>query len=227
MLIFSHPQSSTPSSARVRTTRAIVALATAIATSSGCAVSGTPVSEIGATATGTDGPVAGSGTVRQTDAEGNRLPFATSFPRRWNSGNDGSTYEPCTSATTKILLDAGLDPLSVKDAATVDFQTARGCRWKYSERLATLTQTVGNASDLAAYKSEQSTAAVWNSDIRIDGRVVAVSTEPDGRICDTYVESGTAIVVTTAYFNHNRPPINEICDKAIAFTRATIDQMPE
>ncbi|MFF0708261.1 DUF3558 domain-containing protein [Gordonia sputi] len=228
MLTFSHPQISARSSAQLRKTLATVALTAATTLFTGCGVSGTPTPDAGSTAIGTSATVSDNETVRQTDAQGHSLPFTTTFPRRWNSGNDGTSYEPCTSATTDILRDAGLDPLSVRDAATVDFQTARGCKWKYSgRRLASLSQTVGNSSDLATYKSKQSTAVTWNDDIRINGRLVAVSTEPDGRICDTYVESGTAVVVTSTYFNHGRPPINEICDKAIAFTRATIDQMPE
>ncbi|WP_331436340.1 DUF3558 family protein [Gordonia sp. w5E2] len=227
-LTFSHSRIPAHNSAQLPKTLATVALITATTLFTGCAVSGTPAPDVGSTAIGTNTTVTDHETVRQTDAKGHSLPFVTTFPRRWNSGNDGTSYEPCTSATTDILRDAGLDPLSVRDAATVDFQTARGCKWKYSgRRLASLSQTVGNSSDLATYKSKQSTAVTWNADIRVDGRLVAVSTEPDGRICDTYVESGTAIVVTSTYFNHDRPPIDEICDKAIAFTRATIDQMPE
>ena len=228
MLTFSHPQISARSSAQLRTTLAITAFAAATTLFTGCAVSGTSTPDAGRTVISTDTIVTDDETVRQIDAEGRALPFTTTFPRRWNTGNDGTSYEPCTSATTDILRDAGLDPLSVKDAATVDFQTARGCKWKYSDRrLASLSQTVGNSSDLSTYKRDQSTAVTWNNDIRMNGRLVAVSTEPDGRICDTYVESGTAIVVTSAYFNHDRPPLDQICDKAIAFTRATIDQMPE
>ncbi|WP_083835903.1 DUF3558 family protein [Gordonia otitidis] len=204
----------------------ILTLLLATAATCGCQTSGSPKAELTAENLLVSTEVSSS--IRQTDAGGRTLPFTTKFPRRWNSGNDGTPYEPCTAATTGILRDTGLEPNSVEDAAAADFQTARGCRWRFVDtRLASLSQTVGNSADLDAYKRRHSSSVSWHDDLAVSGRIVAVSTEPDQRVCDTYVQTGSAIVVTTTHFSYKPPPISEICDKAIAFTRATIDQMPE
>ncbi len=166
--------------------------------------------------------------VRQTDDAGRRLPFTTGFPRRWSNGNDGTTYEPCTAANTSTLQSAGLDPLSVKDAAIADHQTARGCRWSYTgSTFHSLTQIVGNNGPLHEYKLKKSTSFVWRPDTSINMRLVAVGSVPELGECTAMVDSGRAIVFTRMSAYSDPPPIDEICDKAIAFTRATIDQMPE
>ncbi|UEA60887.1 DUF3558 domain-containing protein [Gordonia otitidis] len=167
-------------------------------------------------------------TVRQSDDSGQNLPFATRFPRRWNSGNDGTPYEPCTAADSTLLETAGLQASSVKDAASVDFQTARGCTWDYKDyELASLSQTVGDSRGLDVYKQNRRTDTTWLGDIEVSTRPVALGVSRDETGCGTYLESGNSIVATSALFIYKPPPISEICDKAIAFTRATIDQMPE
>ncbi|MCM3894057.1 MULTISPECIES: DUF3558 family protein [Gordonia] len=179
-----------------------------------------PTSSIGATPS--------TNTIRQTDDHGRSLPFSTKFPRRWSNGNDGTTYEPCTAATESILIANSLDPRSARDAAAADHQTARGCMWSLSDRnLASLSQFVGNQPDLDTYKQMNAQFVTWRADISMSGRRVAVSTTPSIPECTTFVRSGDAIVVTDLSISIDAPPINEICDKAIAFTRATIDQMPE
>lgn len=166
--------------------------------------------------------------IRQNDDAGRRLPFTTKFPRRWSNGNDGTAYEPCTAASPLILADSFLDPSSVRDAATADHQTARGCRWTFTiPGHSSLSQIVGNQPPLDTYKVNYSESLNWDKDMRIDDRRVAVGSSPDLFDCATFVQSGTAIVVTRVSTFGEPPPIAEICDKAIAFTRATIDQMPE
>ncbi|MGV9478297.1 DUF3558 family protein [Gordonia aichiensis] len=203
---------------------AIVAILVLSSTSCN-AVEGTPIATAeDSTFSSTTSPIG----PRQTDAKGRPLPFSTRFPQRWSKGNDGTSYEPCTAATSAILVANGLDPSSARDAAAADHQTARGCNWSFVDRrLATLSQIVGNQPKLDVYKKNNSTSVAWMSDISAADRRVAVGVTPSISECATFVQSGSAIVVTSAMFVHNPPPIAEICDKAIAFTRATIDQMPE
>ena len=166
--------------------------------------------------------------VRQTDDAGRHLPFTTTFARRWSNGNDGTTYEPCTAATTEILSTNHLDPDSVKDAAIADHQTARGCRWSTNAyESAYLSQIVGNQPQLDIYKQRQDGFVAWLPDIAMGDRRAAVGSSPSATDCTTFVQSGEAIIATRASVNISPPPINKLCDKAIAFTRATIDQMPE
>ncbi|NMO04308.1 DUF3558 family protein [Gordonia sp. TBRC 11910] len=155
-----------------------------------------------------------------------QLPFASTFPNRWNQGNDGTEYEPCVAVTGAVAERLGLDPASIEDAATVDHQTARGCRWRDHEKSPwSVSQIVGNQASLAAYKS-QNRSLTWRPDLEISGRQVAVS-EINSTTCVTHVQSSGAGVSTLAqYISANAPPIDEICDRAIAFTRATIDKMP-
>ena len=164
--------------------------------------------------------------VRQFDAEGRSLPFRTAFPRRWNSGNDGTTYEPCTAVTADDLSIAGADPASVRDAALVDFQTARGCIWFTRSGEGTIGQTVGNHPSLDSYIRKQQGTFDWKPEFRVGGRRVGLATWGVST-CGTYVESGAAIIATTATGLRNPPQLEQICDKVVAFTRATIDQMPE
>ena len=172
-------------------------------------------------------PSSGSA-VRQTDANGHPLPFTNVFPRRWSNGNDGTAYEPCTAASSEILSANDLDPASVRDAAIADHQTARGCRWSVlGQSSAYISQIVGNQPALEAYKLQQDEMVHWLPNTSIGGRTAAVGSSPLATDCTTFVESGEAIVATRASVNISPPPISEICDKAIAFTRATIDQIPE
>lgn len=166
--------------------------------------------------------------IRQTDDNGQPLPFQTTFPNRWNSGNDGTPYEPCTAASPTLLRALDLDPTSVQDAASADFQTARGCGWRaQSSSRATIDQFVGNQPRLKIYKEQQTATKNWQPDIAISGRTVAVANDPTSPMCDTFVESANALVITSAAVYDAGTSLPQICDKAIAFTRATIDQMPE
>lgn len=200
-------------------------LAAALFCIAGCQIHGQPhpefIGDFPSTRVSDDG-------IRQTDDNGVALPFLTQFPRRWNSGNNGTSYEPCTEANADALTSVGLLPRSARDAASADFQTARGCVWKFAQfDYATLSQTVGNSPGLDAYKAQYSASVRWRGETQISYRRVAIGGSPGGETCETFVSSGRAIVVASAYFAVNPPPIAEICDKAIAFTRATIDQMPE
>lgn len=166
---------------------------------------------------------------RQTDAQGQKLPFETQFFERWNKGNDGTEYEPCTAATSTILETVGFDPQTVEDAATVDGQTARGCNWDALPPLGSslnVGQTVGNSQSLVAYKKKNSAAANWHTDLLIQGREVGVMDQGAGG-CLTYVQSGGSGVVTAVLsIGINAISIQAQCDKAIEFTSVTISRIP-
>nr|WP_245551737.1 DUF3558 family protein [Gordonia hirsuta] len=157
------------------------------------------------------------------------LPFDSFFTRRWNTGNDGTTYEPCLAIRGSALEALGISAGTVSDAAGSDGQTARGCYWEYhptDEGLWAVSQTVGNSDNLVDYKDKYQDR-YWLDDIRIDGRVVGISQSKHLIECLTYVQSGRAGVTTTVI--HHRSPrtsITEVCDRAIAFTEATITKMP-
>lgn len=168
---------------------------------------------------------------RQTDANGTSLPFITSFDRRWNSANDGTIYEPCTALAGDQLAELGIDATSVRDAAGTNGQTARGCAWRYSAKSqfadATVTQIVGNSVGLDEEKQRESgDLDRWLSDIQLDGRVVGTHQDLRAGTCETYVQSGAAGVSTLVLPRIDQSPIDEVCDRAIAFTKATIDKMP-
>lgn len=171
-------------------------------------------------------------TVRQLDANGQRLPFTTDFANRWNRANDGTEYEPCTALTDGQLEALGVAPSTVGDSAGTNGQTARGCYWVYAQRESewewTVTQIVGNSPSLGSDKRrKRSSFDIWMDDIEIEGRTVGLHRLRDGRDCDTYVQSGRA-AVTTLVIRHGPPghPIEEICARAIEFTKATIGKMP-
>lgn len=170
--------------------------------------------------------------IRQTDDLGNRLPFETVHSRRWNRGNDGTSYEPCTALTVGDLRALGIDPSTVRDSAKTNGQTLRGCDWDYMDSVLRGTwfvaQIVGNAPGLAEEKRmTASDTSVWRDDVLVDGRVVGVLTRPRAGNCTTYVQSGRA-AVNTIVFHHNRmADMDEMCNRALEFTRATIGQMPE
>ncbi|WP_432211714.1 DUF3558 family protein [Gordonia aichiensis] len=177
------------------------------------------------------GPVTRSG-VRQVDDAGKKLPFETDHQRRWNRANDGTPYEPCTALTDGELYDNGVDARSTRDAAGTDGQTLRGCRWKFmvrnNDRGWSVSQFVANSPSLAADKQRYSLADdIWLQDAVLDGRTVGIHRTATLSDCDTYVQSGAAGVHTLVmYIGPTPPPPSEICDRAIAFTRATISKMP-
>lgn len=157
------------------------------------------------------------------------LPFSTTFTQRWNARNDGTDYEPCVALDSAGLDRLSIDPTSVRDAAGTDGQTLRGCQWSYElsgpQRWA-VSQFVGNSESLAAYKAKYSHER-WMTDRVIEYRAVGVSDSPDLGECMTYVQSGGAGVITLV-IHHGlpHPPVREVCDRAIAFTAATIGKMP-
>lgn len=174
---------------------------------------------------------AGTVGVSQQQTKTGALPFENAFPHRWNERNDGTTYEPCAAVSHETLVDLGLDPSTVNDSAGTDGQSLRGCRWK-STALGradwTVSQFVGNSVSLAANQARYSSEVdSWLPDVQIGGRTVGVHYTSSGQDCDTYVQSGRAGVITLVMFHVvPPPPPSEICDRALAFTRATTSKMP-
>lgn len=171
-------------------------------------------------------------TVRQVDDNGVQLPFTTGFPNRWSNANNGTPYEPCNGPTSAELTEIGFDPKSVTDAAGTDGQTARGCRWTSipdnTDDSWSSTQVVGNSLGIADEKKKRSGPSdVWLDDIRINGRSVSRHTYTRGTYCSTYVESRNAVVVTAVRSSGSLSSPTVICERAIAFTKATIGRMPE
>ncbi|MGW5522364.1 DUF3558 family protein [Gordonia sp. NPDC003950] len=193
-------------------------------TATGCATSSPPVTQPEHLKSTRPSPTA---TTRQTDDAGRPLPFETEFTERWSNLNDGSAYEPCTALDSEEVASLGLDPDSVSDAALANYQTARGCGWQFTEaNTSTLSQGVGNDLPLRRYKEKYAVNINWLYDTTISGRTVTVGQQKGLHSCMTAVQSGSAIVTTIVIISVNPPPTPEICAKAIAFTRATIDKMP-
>ncbi|NMO01067.1 DUF3558 family protein [Gordonia sp. TBRC 11910] len=163
---------------------------------------------------------------RQLSTTTPKLPFSNTFPNRWNDANNGTSYEPCTAVDSTIARLTDVDILSVHDAAAVDHQTARGCVWTYRDDKAwAVTQIVGNSASLEVYRREQQ-AFKWRGDMFFNGRKTLVS-EISASACATHVQSGSAGISTIAQYDSlPTPSIDEICSRAIAFTKATIDKMP-
>ena len=205
---------------------AIVALAGPMF--SACAVSGTPV-PVPLSADSSSSSMAAP--IRQTDNFGRTLPFETSFPNRWSINNDGSSYEPCTQVPVTVVREFGLDESTVSDVAASDFQTARGCRWRFrDDRLSSLAQSVGNlirpSEGLRGYKAMYSSSTIWFMDTEVDGRPVLVGSYMDAE-CGAIVRSGDAVVITSVLrLGADPPPTRQTCDIAVDFLRATIDQIP-
>lgn len=193
---------------------------------SACTTTGSPAAE-----SSQNRPSGSSAHIRQTDSSGNRLPFETEFPNRWSINNDGTPYEPCTAVTPDTLRRFTLDADSVDDVAASDFQTARGCQWKFlDENRSTLAQQVGNlvepAAGLTGYKELSTSGAVWYPDYEIDGRRVVMSSLFPGE-CGVVVQSRSAVVATSVLrFGVNRPPQEVICKTASEFLQATIAKIP-
>ncbi|MGC5258457.1 DUF3558 family protein [Gordonia sp. DT218] len=167
--------------------------------------------------------------IRQTADDGKPLPFHNKYPDRWNSANSGTAYEPC-NADDESLIHIGIDPQTIEDAATVNGQTLRGCNWHYSpeeSEFLSAYQIVGNSESLNWYKVQNRVGSNWHPDITINGRTVGIASDKSGG-CMTYVQSGTAGVVTgSGYGLLPSLPENEICGYAIDLTRATIDKIPK
>ncbi|GAB98516.1 hypothetical protein GONAM_02_00380 [Gordonia namibiensis NBRC 108229] len=170
--------------------------------------------------------------IRQTDDAGNRLPFETEFPNRWSINNDGSTYEPCTQVSVEVVNRFGLDPDTVEDVAASDFQTARGCQWKYiNDRRSSIAQFVGNLQrpedGLAGHKELNRAGTSWLPDAEINGRPVLRESMGPGD-CTVYVRSGDALVITSVTRMGSNPPATEqLCTEAADFLRATVAQIPQ
>ncbi|WP_419717497.1 DUF3558 family protein [Gordonia malaquae] len=171
--------------------------------------------------------------IRQVDDRGVRLPFTTKHSQRWNTANDGTEYEPCTGVQLRDLSRLNIDARSVRDAAKTNGQTLRGCIWTYEETGTdippSISQTVGNGKGLDAAKARRSGPQdSWLDDILIASRRVGIHVYSFEGYCATYVESGTATVISTASHSGTHPLNREqLCERAIAFTKATIDRMPE
>ncbi|MGO3326671.1 DUF3558 family protein [Gordonia sp. (in: high G+C Gram-positive bacteria)] len=193
------------------------------------------VSAVAACTTKSDDSIATSSVtsgIRQVDDYGNHLPFDTRHDRRWSSGNDGTKYEPCTTLDDDGLAALNVEPLSAADAAGSNGQTLRGCKWRYTSTDTgdrwNLSQFVGNSPGLDFAKTRRSGGInEWLPDETIAGRQVGVHIYTTGDQCDTYVQSGGASVITmVTHYGQNQPPISEVCDRALGFTRATIGKMP-
>ncbi|WP_372491675.1 DUF3558 family protein [Gordonia zhenghanii] len=173
-----------------------------------------------------------SPSIRQVDDAGTALPFETKHSRRWGPANNGTTYEPCTALQRTQLTSLGINPTTASDAAGTDGQTLRGCDWKYAngnyQDHWNLSQFVGNSPGLDFAKTRRSGGTnEWLPDVGIAGRQVGVHIYTTGDQCDTYVQSrGASVITMVTHYGQSQPPINEICDRALAFTRATIGKMP-
>ncbi|MFT4126634.1 MAG: DUF3558 family protein [Gordonia sp. (in: high G+C Gram-positive bacteria)] len=208
--------------ARARVLAAIVALELVL---SACAESTDDEPRASAPGSGNDANVPLP--TRQTDAHGRPLPFRTEHPQRWSDLNNGTDYEPCTALTMAEIHALDVDPDSVRDAAIANHQTARGCIWRLRNSAGGgLVQALGNDLPLQQYKAKRAVVVDWQPDIVINGRTVAVGHGLGDTECHTEVQSGTAIITTTVSIPTDTPPIDEICARAIAFTRATIVHMP-
>ncbi|WP_431840563.1 DUF3558 family protein [Gordonia hongkongensis] len=202
------------------------AITLALVCTTGCTtVTGEPIA-------GTPGPTSTAApSVRQTDGAGRNLPFATEFANRWNINNDGSTYEPCTQVSDDVIRKFGLDPSSVRDVAASDFQTARGCNWKLiQDGRSSIAQFVANIlrpnEGLTGHKTLNRAGTTWLPDIELEGRRVLVESMMPGE-CTVYVQSGTAVVITSVTrLGFHRPATEVVCNEATDFLRATIGEIP-
>lgn len=203
----------------------IVAVIVVVLTLAACSVTGSP------SPSPKSPPSTVSADPRQVDDAGRALPFVTPFRNRWNSNNDGTPYEPCTAVSRDVLLEAGLLPETVEDVAKSDFQTARGCRWTFQDDgKSSLSQSAANLaqpeSGISGYKAKNARVMRWYPDEEIEGRRVVVgSLTPMG--CAASVQSGDALVGTTIVrIGAHKPPIEQICERAIEFLKATINRIP-
>lgn len=188
----------------------------------GCNVAGDALPTSGDAAQPTE-----SSTIRQTDDAGNRLPFTTVFPDRWNMNNDGTTYEPCTAVTEPVLLQFKLAPNSVRDAAGANHQTIRGCNWNFADSESnSLTQVAGNGPSLQEYRAKNDPGFAFLPNVSIQGREVLRFRIAGEFQCTAAVQSGRAQVLTTVFMFKNTPPVDQLCEIPVNFLRATIDRIP-
>jgi hypothetical protein len=115
----------------------------------------------------------------------------------------------------------------MEDAALVDGQGIRGCRWFMPRRFG-IGQVVTNSASLEVYK-RGTPELDWKSDLMIDGRRVGLfGLNDDDQTCSTYVQSYSAGVVTnivTSTTTEGRAI--DSCKLVEDFTRAYIDKIPE
>jgi hypothetical protein len=155
------------------------------------------------------------------------LPFDNQFPDRWNAANNGSPYEPCVAFSDQELVEFEIDPAAIEDAAIVNGQGVRGCRWLMPARFS-ISNLVTNSSSLKAYRSGTSENN-WLPDLNVKGRVVGLFNTNHGRssTCSTYVQSYSAGVVTNVVTSTSDEGQKiDACKLVVDFTRAYIDKIP-
>lgn len=155
------------------------------------------------------------------------LPFENPFPNRWNNSNDGSPFEPCNAFSDEELLRFEIDPLVIEDAAIVDGQGIRGCRWLMTDRFS-FSSLVTNSKSLDAYR-EGVVEYDWQPYLEIDGRTVGLFSLVHGtsKECSTYVQSySAAVVVNVVPSTSSEGKSIDTCKLAVDFTRAYIDKIP-
>ena len=155
------------------------------------------------------------------------LPFHNPFPNRWNSSNDGTTFEPCVAFSEKELLRFGVDPAVIEDAALVDGQGVRGCEW-FMPRSFSLNVVVTNSTSLDDYKSGRG-ELLWKPDLVVDDRVVGIAQlNSDDHVCMTYIQSSAAIVATSVVITGGVEALRNYdpCQLVIDFTKSYLDRIP-
>lgn len=155
------------------------------------------------------------------------LPFENPFPNRWNESNDGSPFEPCNAFSSAELLRFQIDPEMIEDAAIVDGQGIRGCRWMMTGRFS-FSNLVTNSESLEIYR-QGVVEYDWQSDLEIEGRTVGLFSLVHGssKECSTYVQSYSAAVVTNVLPSASAEgKAIDACKLAVDFTRAYIDKIP-
>ncbi len=175
-----------------------------------------------------EAPSSTSVVIRQTDDAGKPLPFENTFPKRWNSSNDGTPYEPCTAVDQDVADEVGLDLSTTADAASVSGQTLRGCSWDYAGEIIggwNANQIVADFQSLESYKRNNPNFT-WRENIVVNDRIVGIASL-NQTSCFTYVQSNDSGVSTgAAYHTLPAPTLDEVCERAIELTRATIDKIP-
>ncbi|MFJ6097077.1 DUF3558 family protein [Williamsia muralis] len=156
-----------------------------------------------------------------------QLPFDNPFPNRWNASNDGTSYEPCNAFSSSELGEFGIDSTRIEDAAVVDGQGVRGCRW-FMPGIFSMSQLVTNSTSLTAYRDGTSDFE-WKQDLSVEGRAVGMfDLKFDSTSCSTYVQSFSAGVVTNFVISSDPESRGAIdpCKLVEDFTRAYIDKIP-
>jgi hypothetical protein len=155
------------------------------------------------------------------------LPFETTFPDRWNGANDGSPFEPCVAFSDSELVRFRIDPATIEDAAIVNGQGIRGCRWLMPD-LFSISSLVTNSDSLNSYR-DGTKENNWRANLEVNGRVVGLFATEHGvsSTCSTYVQSYSAGVVTNVVTSTSTEgQAIDACKLAEDFTRAYIDKIP-